>query len=231
MNKNFKHYAIAWAILLVIFNVLCFVTPDDSMTKYEGAFWVGYIFITLAFLGQLAVSYSVFKAQNLQKLFYNISLVKISWTGLILTMIFGSICMIIPEFPVWLGVIICVVILGFNAISLTKASAAAEMVSRIDDKIKTQTFFIKMMTADTDSLMARAKDDAARAEVRKVHEAVKYSDPMSNDALSGVEQQIFNKYIELSTAVDEGNALKIKECAERMLQLLVERNNKCKVLK
>ena len=79
--------------------------------------------------------------------------------------------------------------------------------------------------------MARAKDEEAKAQTKKVYEAIRYSDPMSNDALSGVEQQISAKFAELSAAVDEGNSQLIAECAEKLLQLVTERNNKCKVLK
>ena len=55
MNKNFKYYAGIWAILLVIFNLATFVSPNEAagMTKFGGAFWVGYIFIALA-LGEEA---------------------------------------------------------------------------------------------------------------------------------------------------------------------------------
>ena len=52
-------------------------------SKFVGAFWTGYIFITLAFIGQLVCSYFALKAESLQKMFYNIPLITISYTGLI----------------------------------------------------------------------------------------------------------------------------------------------------
>ena len=233
MKKKFNLYVISWAILLAIFNVICFVSPaeTETMTKFGGAFWSGYIFITLAFIGQLTAAFFAFKSSNQQKFFYKVPLIKISWSGLILTLIFGSICMILPNFPNWAGVILCFVILGFNAISVVKATAAGELVGCVDDKVKVQTFFIKMLTADAESLMARAKDEEAKAQTKKVYEAIRYSDPMSNDALAGVEQQISAKFAELSAAVDEGNSQLIAECAEKVVQLTADRNNKCKVLK
>ena len=43
MKKNFKFYAITWAILLALFNILVFLTPNEAagMTKFGGAFWSG----------------------------------------------------------------------------------------------------------------------------------------------------------------------------------------------
>ena len=57
MKKNFKLYAICWAILLALFNVIVFVSPAEAMglSKFGGAFWAGYLFITLALSDSLSV--------------------------------------------------------------------------------------------------------------------------------------------------------------------------------
>lgn len=88
MKKEYKSYLIIWTILLAIFNIAVFVSPSEAagLSKFGGAFWSGYAFITLAFIGQLAVFFIAFKAENLQKLFYSIPLIRISYTGLILTL-------------------------------------------------------------------------------------------------------------------------------------------------
>lgn len=84
MNKNFKSYLSIWAILFAIFNLVVFLTPNElvGFNKFGGAFWSGYIFIVIAFIGQLVASFVALKAENSQKLFYKISLIRISYTGL-----------------------------------------------------------------------------------------------------------------------------------------------------
>jgi hypothetical protein len=233
MKKNFKFYAIIWTIMLAVFNVITFVSPAEAagMNKFGGAFWVGYIFITIAFIGQLAVSFFAFSATNMQKFFYRIPLITISWTGLILTLIFGTLCMAIPNLPNWIGIILCFAILGFNAISLVKANMAADIVGEIDQKVKTQTFFIKSLTVDADTLMARATTEEIKAECKKVYEAIRYSDPMSNDALSSIESEITIKFAELSEAVKAKDAEKVAETAKEVVILVGDRNKKCKLLK
>ena len=132
MNKNFKLYIICWAILLALFNVICFVTPNEAagLNKFGGAFWIGYIFITAAFIGQLVCAYIAFKAENLKKLFYNLPLITLSYTGLILTLIFGGLAMAIPNLPVWVGAVTCLLILGFNAIAIIKAKRRRSLLNR-----------------------------------------------------------------------------------------------------
>ena len=221
MNKNFKYYVGIWAILLVIFNIATFVTPNQAadMSKFGGAFWVGYIFITLAFIGQLAVSFFAFKAKNIQKFFYKISLIRISWTGLILTLIFGTLCMVIPNLPNWIGMIACFAILGFNAISLAKANVAADIVSETDEKIKVQTSFIKTLTVDAESLMGRAQTETTKTATKKVYEAVRYSDPMSNDSLSDIESEIAIKFNQFACAISS-NAEDIVTVADELIVLI-----------
>lgn len=232
MNKNFKYYAGIWAILLVIFNIATFVSPNEvaGMTKFGGAFWVGYIFITLAFIGQLAVSFFAFNTKNMQKFFYKIPLIRISWTGLILTLIFGVLCMVIPDLPNWIGIVDCFAVLGFNAISLVKANIAADIVSEIDDKVKVQTSFIKTLTVDAESLMSRAQNETAKTAAKKVYEAVRYSDPMSNDGLSGIESEISIKFNQFAGAVT-ANSKDIATIAEELVVLISDRNKRCKLLK
>ena len=232
MNKNFKYYAGIWAILLVIFNIATFVSPNEvaGMTKFGGAFWVGYIFITLAFIGQLAVSFFAFNTKNMQKFFYKIPLIRISWTGLILTLIFGVLCMVIPDLPNWIGIVACFAVLGFNAISLVKANIAADIVSEIDDKVKVQTSFIKTITVDAESLMSRAQNETAKTAAKKVYEAVRYSDPMSNDGLSGIESEISIKFNQFAGAVT-ANSKDIATIAEELVVLISDRNKRCKLLK
>ena len=233
MNKNFKFYLSVWAVLVAIFNVAAFVSPAEvaGMNKFGGAFWSGYIGIMVAFIGQLAVSYFAFQAKNLQKLFYNIPLIKISWTGLILTLIFGTACMVILDLPNWVGIIICIAILGFNAIALFKANLAADLVSEIDDKIKGQTFFIKSLTIDVEGLIARAETDEIKAECKKVYEAVRYSDPMSNEALATTESQITLKFAELADAVANNDFEAVKKSAREVIIFVDDRNKKCKLFK
>ena len=232
MNKKFKYYAVIWAILLAVFNVICFATPAEAagMSKFGGAFWAGYIFITIAFIGQLVCAFIALNTDSKTKLFYNIPIIRVSYTGLILTIVFGALCMAIPNLPNWVGIIVCLLVLAFTAIAVVKAKAASDVVEKIDNKVKAQTLFIKSLTVDAESLLARAATPEAKEACKKVYEAVRYSDPMSNDALAGVESQITLKFNEFSNAVNGGTD-SIDNLTDELVVLIGDRNKKCKLLK
>lgn len=232
MKKGFKYYAIAWAVLLALFNIIAFVSVGwIGQEKYTASFWIGYVFITLSFIGQLGCAWFALKESNLQKFFYNVSLITTSYTGLILSFIFGGLCMLISPLPYWVGAILCAALLALNVVAVVKATAAVDLVSAVDDKIKVQTFFIKSLTVDAECLMAKAKSAEVKAECKKVFEAIRYSDPMSHDALSGIESQLSILFAKLSDAVANGSVDAVASIAEDFLILLNERNKKCRLLK
>lgn len=233
MKKGFTSYVICWAILLTLFNLLCFVTPAEwyGFNKFGGSFWAGYAVITLAFIGQLACAYKAFRAANAKKFFYNLPLITVSYTGLILTLMLGELCMAIPDVPNWLGAIVGAVVLAFTAVAVIKASAAADIVESVDKKVAEKTAFLRMATADAEVILASAKSAEVKAECKKVYEALRYSDPMSNEALSVTEAKITVKLDELKAVAAADDAEKAKTAAEELMLLIKERNAKCKALK
>ena len=233
MKKSIGVYSVIWAICLAVFNVITFVTPNEigGVSKFTASFWVGYVFITVAFIGQLVCALFALKAENIKKMFYRIPMISISYTGLILMLIVGGIFMAIPTLPEWIGIIVCAIILAFNAIAVIKATAAAEVVGGIDEKVKTQTFFVKSLTADAQSLMTSAKSDELRTEAKKVYEAIRYSDPMANDALAELDIQIKRQFNAFSDAVKAEDDELAKETADALAEIIERRNQECKLLK
>lgn len=233
ISKNFKLYTLVWAILVILFNVIVFVTPSEyeGESKFTDTFWIGYAFVMIGFVGQLACSYLGLRDDNLTKIFYNIPLLRISVIGLIISAVAGSIFMAIPTVESWIAAIICLVILAFIAIATIKAKAAGEVVESIDKKIKEQTFFIKNLAVDAQNLIARANTPEAKATVNKIYDAIRYSDPMSNEKLNEIEGRISYEFKTFEMAVKSGDTAVMESQAEELLILIDNRNNKCKALK
>lgn len=234
MKKNFKFYIIIWAILLVLYNLTVFLVRPvipGYIINYDARFWISWGVIIATFIGQLFCAKVAFDSKNNEKLFLNIPLITQSYTALVVATIAGSALMLIPDCPAWIAAIVCAAVFGFGAISVIKAKTASDIVSDTDDKIKTQTLFIKSLTVDAEGLISRAKSEAVKAECKKVYEAVRYSDPMSNSALASIESKIIMKFSKLTDAVVSDDFNATAEHVNELVILICERNKKCKFLK
>ena len=232
MKKNFKSYALIWAIFLVAFNVIVFlvrpIIPGYEI-RYDLRFWIAWLFVMVAFVGNLLCASKAFQAENLEKLFYKVPLITVSYRGLIGMLVLGGALMLIPNCPAWIAAIVCVAIAAFTAVAVVKVDWAGEAVSETHEKVKAQTQFIKLLTVDAETLLGKAKTPDAKITTKKVYEALRYSDPMSSEALGEIEAELAEKFRALEAAVtaDQG----VTEAAESLLETLAERNRKCKAMK
>ena len=234
MNRSFRFYALIWAIFLAVWCAAAFlirpVLPGFEM-RYDARFWIAFGFIVAAFLGNLLCAYFAFQAEDPKKMFLNLPLVTVSWTALIVMLVLGSAMILIPNCPAWIAAIVCVVVIAFNAVAVIKAAWAGAAAHSIEQNVKAQTAFIKDLTVTAEGMLARAKSDEVKAECKKVYDAVRYSDPMSNDSLAEIEADISAKTQDLSAAVAADDAAQAKELADALIVLIGDRNNKCKALK
>ena len=274
MSKYFKTYAAYWGILFLLFNVCAFVSRSEwgAVDGSESSFWIGYIFILLTFIGHLIVGYIALKADTAQKMFYNMSLIKISTTGLIVSFIVGILTMIRPYLDVWVdyvnvaitvlwtllvkaklptvivsavvdlaavflapgmrtwsGIVSCCIVFAVTAMQCVGASAAIEIVSAVDEKQKTQTSFMKGLTAEAQTLVSKADDPDIKKQLTSVYEAIRYSSPKSVPELAELENAISQKVNELSAKLDDPEA--VSNTSKELLNLISERNSKAKLYK
>lgn len=234
MKKNFKYFGITWIVGFVLFNAITFLIPNEvfGVTRFDkGVFWIAYTLITLSFIAQLITAYKFIKDDSNEKMFLNIPLLRTGYIAIIVSILVGLIFMIFPVLPAWVGAIVCLLIAGYFVIACVNASTVANVVAEIDEKIKTKTAFMRMAVVEAENILARATTNEIKVEVKKVYEALKYSDPMSNPTLDDIEQDIDNGLKELKKAVSCNDITKVLTVTANILLNVKEINSKCKALK
>lgn len=139
--------------------------------------------------------------------------------------------MIISSLPYWVGILLCTIVLGVNVIIVLKTSVAINVVNDIDEKVKENTLFIKSLTVDAEHLMNTVKNPELKAEVKKVYEAVRYSDSMSHLELVETELKIKKTFTEFSNAVNNEINEDVFYFSAKIISLIDLRNKNCKLLK
>lgn len=120
---------------------------------------------------------------------------------------------------------------ALKIMALFRSKRVANDVSGAGNSVKNKTLFIKMLTVDAGTLVSQSQSAEIKTEINKVYEAVRYSNPMSHDALADVESRITIKFSMLQDAVAQNDAGAVKPLANELLALIKDRNSKCNLLK
>lgn len=227
-------YIIGWIVMLAFFNIICFVTPDQigGINKYGGAFWSGYIFITISFVIHLIFNLIMLSARNKEQRIMNTPLIVVSFAELIVMVIAGVTCMIIPEFPNWIGIIICYTILVISIAVILSVKSVGEYSKVANDELNGKTFEFRVLIDDAQFLVQRAGTVELKNIAESIYEAIRYSDLISSPELYDDEQDIKSMLHDLSAIIaDERKAEEVKIKAQDMLLAISNRNNRCKTLK
>ncbi len=236
MKNAFKYFFIIWLVAILFFNAITVAGLFYFGIEANASFWIAFAFANGSFIFELWITYSVLGNKSAQKIFYNLPLLKelpimkksyITISAMFLT---SAICMWVSFIPKILVIIFCIIEIAADLIYLIKTKAFATFLSDKDEEIKEKTFFIKSLTVDADTLLKSADSDTKEI-CKKVYEAIRYSDPMSNTALSGVESEISLRFHALLEAVKTNDSESAKKSADELLILISDRNSKCKLLK
>ena len=129
MRKSLKFYLIIWAVLVVLFNVVAFVTPTTiaGISKYEGGFWPGYGFVMAAFVVHLIYIWRLLTVtESVERSGKNGPAMTVSSVELLVMIVIGLICMLAPGVARWVGIIICSIIFALSVIVLVITTLTEE---------------------------------------------------------------------------------------------------------
>lgn len=222
MKKNKGMAYAVLAIAFVLFNVIAFAVPMAKIAT----FWIAYAFSVVAFASQIAIWNFAFKGTTtLKSKFLGIPLIFVGIAYLIVQIIAFAIFMALPLTASWIAIVVCALILGISAICLIGTETGRKEINRVEEKIEKKVFYIKSLQVDVEMLASDETDTDTKVALTKLAEKIRFSDPMSNEILADLEEEIAAKVKELKTA-------KNKEEIITVLDLLItERNKKAKLLK
>ena len=222
MKKNSVMAYAVLAISFTLFNVIAFVIP----TAKTATFWIAYAFTVIAFASQIAIWKVAFNGANtLKSKFLGIPLIPVGITYWIIQIIAFIVFMALPLTASWIAVVVCALILGISAICLIGTEIGREEISRVEEKVEKKVFYIKSLQVDIEMLSSTESDVDTKAALIKLAEKIRFSDPMSNEALAELEAEISAKVKELKTAENKAEIITVLD------SLIVERNKKAKLLK
>lgn len=233
MKKYGIRYAIVLAIIIALYNVLVFVIPFPK--NDIGTFVVVYVASMVAILGQFPIACLSFKNDgDLKSKLYGLPIIKVGFIYLVSQMIITLVFYILGVFvktPLWISLVICIVLFGLAALGMIIAETYKKGIEEVESCIPSTKKFILDLTVDTKALVGKVSVEPLKTSLSTLAEKVRFSDPVSSDALKEIEDEISEKYLKTKEYVSNKEYEEANSMVLELINLLEERNYKCKISK
>lgn len=229
-NKG-KKLAMMLGIGFIAYNVILFVLC--GFAGHTAVFWISWVFMIVAFLA-MTVSGVLLgkKGMFLRDWLFGFPIVKHS-TFYIIVELIASTAFIIFEHSIKLSWTFAVQFLFLCVYCICAISCflSKQTIDEVENRVEDKTSFIKLLRADCVMLTNKCEDPKLKGQLKEFADEVRYSDPMSNEALFELEKDITLAVSECGSLLENNDLEKASEILSRTRLLLKERNEKCKALK
>lgn len=229
MKKNAIRWWVVLGVVLVVYNVLAFALPFPK----TAVFAVSYLFTMIAILAQIYVIRTAFyRGEGVKSKFYGFPIAKLGVIYLAVQLIAGLVFMALGLIvPVWLPLALYVVLLGVAAAGFVAADAARDEVVRQELKLEKDVSRMREFQAKGRALVTLNQIPEAARPLEKLAEDLRFSDPVSSEALTEIEDQLAECLAQLQEAVSAQKTEQILSVCQEAEHILAERNQLCKLSK
>lgn len=229
MKKDMIRWGIGLGVLLVLYILIAFLIPF----VHTAVFWVNFVFTLIAF-GVVGASFYIafIKNPDAKSRFYGFPIAKIGAIYGLVQLIAGMLFMALAALvPAWVAVLVYAIALGAAVIGLISAEAVAEEIHNQDAKLKKDVTLMRSLQSKLNQMAAQCDNPDAAAEVKRFAEEMRYSDPVSSEALADIEADLAAAVDELQSAAVDGDSASVKQLCRKASGILAERNRLCKLNK
>ena len=225
MNQNWKRGAVCLGVLLVLYLLLVFLIPFAK----TAVFWFSFAFTLIAFGVVGYALYTAFlKKPDARSRFYGFPFARIGVIYGGVQLVVGLLFMALGKWiPAWLAVLVYAAMLGAAVLGLVRADAVVETIHTQDQKLKKDVTFMRSLQSKANQMSAQCN----LPEVQQFCENIRYSDPVSSEALAEIERDLSAAVDDLQAAIVDGDSDVISQLARKADTLLSEWNRVCKLNK
>lgn len=225
MKKNFSRSAICLGVLLLLYILLAFLIPFPK----TAVFWLSFGFTLVAFAVTSWALYTAFlKKPGSTSRFYGFPIARI---GVIYgggQLVCGLVFMALGKWiPTWLAVLVYAAMLGAAVIGLMGAETVVDTIQNQDQTLKQDVRFMRELQSKVNQMAAQC----SLPEVKQFCENIRYSDPVSSEALAEIDLDLSAAVDNLQSAIVDGDNIAIRQLAQKADNILSERNRLCKLNK
>lgn len=232
MTKNKLRMIIAMSVVLVLYHLLAFLIPFPKTT----VFWISYGF-TLGSIAIMVVSLArAFRnGDDIQSKFYGFPIARIGvlYSGfqIVLGLAVMALGFMLKEIPWWPVLLVYAVLMGAALLGLIGADIVRDEIENQEEKLDQKVSAMRTIQSKVSQLTLLCEDEEIASEVKKFAEEVRYSDPVSCEALDEIEEDLAAIVHDLHQAILDEDSTAARKLCKTATSVLLERNRLCKLNK
>lgn len=225
MKKRLLRGSVCLGVVLALYLLVAFLIPFAK----TAVFWLSFGFTLAAFGVTVFSLYIAFlKKPDARSRFYGFPIAKIGVIYGGVQLLLGLVFMALGKWvPVWVAALVYAIALGAAVIGLVSADAVAEEIHTQDEQLKANVAFMRALQSKVNQMAAQC----SLPEIKQFSEEVRYSDPVSRDALADIERDLSAAVDDLQAAIVDGDNAATSQLVKKADNLLKERNRLCKLNK
>lgn len=224
MKNNVKKYTLAAIIYASIFAIYTIIVMFAFSDK-NNVFWLSYVFMIAGFAANVAVMLLSFKKHDVEAAFFGIPLISFSIFYFFAELFVSFIFMLFRnnieiKFPAILQTIFLLIFVIFASLALLARTTVEEKTQNVKEKVSE----IKNLSVDVKVLEDGCLDRELKAELHKISEAIRFSDPMTNDSVADLDNMIRGKVSELKMYCNSNSKYDALQACYQLSSFISERN-------
>lgn len=231
LDKKSKSVITVYAILLVVYIIAFLIIPFNKIT----ASWISFAFTIIAIASSLFVFNFAFNSkETLVSKIYGYPIFRVGAVYALAQLAVGIVICVIASFvavPYWVALLLSIILLGAAAIGVIITDNTRDLVEHVDESTKVDTEVVTTFQISIAGIVDSCENDVVKAELTKLDEAFRFSDPVSNERTKESEDKIEALLAELKTIVEDNNFEVATACIKKVSNALAERNRICKATK
>jgi len=228
MTKNTTRGILMLMIVLALFSVIAFEIPFPKNT----VFWIAYVCGIFAILFQLYIFKSSFGKEDARSRFYGFPIARLGIYYLVIQLVVSIIEIALSKFlPTWVVILINVLILAVALIGCITTETMRDEIAVQDVKLKKSVSNMRELQSLTASLVNQTGDAELKKSLQNVADEFRYSDPLTSDKTSALEEDMHSQIGDLQQALVDGDVDGAKMLCTKLQDCLRERNRICSINK
>lgn len=224
-------FSIIWLIVFAFFHISLFIAA--GFTGHTAVFWLTYIFALLAFFVVAGSAALLGKSgMQIRDWLFGYPIIRHCIIYCILELVCSVIFFALENVVPWqLAFILQLALLAFYSVLAISCIISKKTIDEVHTKVTRNTQFVQLLRVDADMVVKKCTDPDARKTFADFSEKVRYSDPVSCDAVAKLESKLSDAVAQMGEKLESGLITEAQDLCREAGLLLDERNLKVKAMK